>query len=337
MNLAFTKMQALGNDYVVFDAMDLFSRGGIKLLHEWELLGPEWAKRLCDRHFGIGADGVFVVFDLKNKNLLRPPWLRRYPGIDNCDYAWSIFNSDGSLAKMCGNGLRCMSLWLKNRGYDKSRFSIATIACPVGISHESRDCIKTDMGVPVLETKDIPLSTDTISMKKGNYISQDTSVVCDGKVITFPATCLSVGNPHCIIFDPLNGHNSEPLPAKINMEYLAAIAHALQVSDLFPDSVNVEFVLVETRSRARAVVFERGAWFTLACGTGAAAVLVAGVLTDRLDRSASIALPGGILEVEWSAADNHIYISGPASEVYTGTIDTHSLGLRSEILLEVPC
>lgn len=292
--LSFTKMQALGNDFVVVDQDELeVVLSALELLHGKRLQPPQLARQLCRLHFGIGADGFIVA-------------IRGRQG----EIAWQYLNSDGSSSLMCGNGLRCLALWCVRAGWAPGRaFTITTARGPVAIEFESEDAISTDLGEPALEGRFIPVSGPVVDQArvvrhKIRVLNRELSV-----------TCLSMGNPHCVVFEPEAREN----------EY-AALAEALQADELFPEGANIEFVWVQSRESVAVKVWERGCGATLACASGAAAVLVAGVLEGRLERQAVVSLPGGDLKVTWRA-DGHVVITGPARVSFQGSIDLFDLFL----------
>ncbi|NET00515.1 MAG: diaminopimelate epimerase [Sphaerospermopsis sp. SIO1G2] len=279
MAIEFTKYHGLGNDFILID-----NRSSLT-----PVITPEKAVKLCDRHFGIGADGV--IFAL--------------PGQKGTDYTMRIFNSDGSEPEMCGNGIRCLAAFLTElEGVSRTKnfYTIHTLAGVITPKLTDDGQVKVDMGSPRLLAEEIPT----------------TLAAADSKVINVPlevaeqtwnVTCVSMGNPHCITFvDDV---------AAIPLE---TIGPKFEHNPVFPQRINTEFIEIVNRNYLKMRVWERGAGITLACGTGACASLVAGVLNDKCDRAATIELPGGCLEIEWSQADNKIYMTGPAERVFTGKL-----------------
>jgi diaminopimelate epimerase len=277
MTIEFTKYHGLGNDFILIDnRCDLTP-----------LITPEMAIKMCDRHFGIGADGV--IFAL--------------PGQKGTDYTMRIFNSDGSEPEMCGNGIRCLAAFLTElEGISRSKdyYLIHTLAGVIRPQLTDDGQVKVDMGSPRLLAQEIPT----------------TLVPGDSKVINLPLeignqtwhiTCVSMGNPHCITFV----EDVASIPVEI-------IGPQFEHHPVFPQRTNTEFIQVVNPSHLKMRVWERGAGITLACGTGACASLVAGVLNNLCDRMAIIELPGGNLEIEWSETDQRIYMTGPAERVFTG-------------------
>ncbi|BAZ27642.1 diaminopimelate epimerase [Cylindrospermum sp. NIES-4074] len=279
MAIEFTKYHGLGNDFILID-----NRAG-----STPLLTPEQAVKLCDRHFGIGADGV--IFAL--------------PGAKDTDYTMRIFNSDGSEPEMCGNGIRCLAGFLadlEGMSRTKDRYRIHTLAGVMTPQLMEDGQVRVDMGLPRLLAGEIPT---TLAAADAKVINQPLEVAGQ----SWDVTCVSMGNPHCITFvDDV---------AAIPLE---AIGPLFENHLVFPQRTNTEFIEVVSRDYVKMRVWERGAGITLACGTGACAALVAGVLTGKCDRNATVELPGGPLEIEWSEIDQRIYMTGPADRVFTGKI-----------------
>lgn len=279
MTLEFTKYHGLGNDFILIDNR-----------HQPEpLITPSQAVLWCDRHFGIGADGV--IFAL--------------PGGVDTNYTMRIFNSDGSEPEMCGNGIRCLAKFLADLEEVETptrsiTYRINTLAGVISPRLEPDGQITVDMGLPRLLAKDIPTTLGPVENK---VIEED--LVIDGE--KWQVTCVSMGNPHCITFvDDL-----EVIP-------IGSLGQQFECHPVFPQRVNVEFIQVERCDYLKMRVWERGAGVTLACGTGACAALVAAVLTGRSHRRATIELPGGQLFIEWSNQDGRLYMTGPATQVFTG-------------------
>lgn len=304
-DLPFAKMQALGNDFVVVESSNLEKLAMLSpRLQALADLGKnsqaarktlsEMARLICDRHFGVGADGLIVVCPATDKQSL---------------LAWQFFNSDGSVSSMCGNGLRCLARWTHLQSKTTLRkFSIETEAGAVAVEFADNDKITCDLNQPTLESNKIPVT--------GNTRKQVVQELIQIERAKFVATCLSMGNPHCVIFEPAISEN----------DFLVS-AEAIQAHDFFPEGVNVEFAQVLDAgkngkpSHVKVFVCERGCGPTLACASGAAAVCVAGVLEGRLQRETRVDMPGGTLAVSWSADDNHVRITGPANQIYSGVFD----------------
>ena len=277
MAIEFTKYHGLGNDFILID-----NRSSLT-----PVITPEKAVELCDRHFGIGANGV--IFAL--------------PGQKGTDYTMRIFNSDGSEPEMCGNGIRCLAAFLTElEGVSRTKnfYTIHTLAGVITPQLTDDGQVKVDMGSPRLLAEEIPT---TLAAADSKVINVPLEVADQ----TWNVTCVSTGNPHCITFvDDV---------AAIPLE---TIGPKFEHDPVFPQRINTEFIEIVNRNYLKMRVWERGAGITLACGTGACASLVAGVLNDKCDRAATIELPGGCLEIEWSEADNKIYMTGPAERVFTG-------------------
>ncbi|MEA5533021.1 diaminopimelate epimerase [Crocosphaera sp. XPORK-15E] len=277
MIMEFTKYHGLGNDFILID----------NRASSTPLISPEQAVKMCDRHFGIGADGV--IFAL--------------PGDQNSDYTMRIFNSDGSEPQMCGNGIRCLARFLaKLEGQEiiGKSYRIQTLAGIMIPQIEAQGQVKVDMGTPYLLAKEIPT---TLGTPDDNVINQPIDVAGNSWLVT----CVSMGNPHCITFvDDV---------AAIALE---SIGPKFEHDPVFPERTNTEFIEVVRPDYLKMRVWERGAGITLACGTGACASVVAGVLTGNCDRHCTVELPGGCLTIEWSEIDGRLYMTGPATAVFTG-------------------
>lgn len=273
--LPFVKMQGCGNDFImVEDSLLLMDKD----LHSL-------AKELCNRNFGIGADGLIISHDS-----------------EKADFRMQIINSDGSEPEMCGNGIRCFAKYLQLSGkIDKTDLEIETLAGiikPSIVELQGKTQVRVDMGEPILNPVDVPIA----GFSSDRVINQELKV----EEQVFMINAVSMGNPHCIIFvDNLDN---------LDFNYWGP---KLESWSAFPRKTNVEFVKVEDRNNLRVKVWERGAGPTLACGTGACATLVAAVLNNLADKKANVHLPGGTLEIEW-ADDNHIIMTGPAEVSFAG-------------------
>ena len=275
--MRFTKWQGCGNDFVLVDCHKEPTEDFADL-----------AKRMCDRHYGIGADGVLFVLPS-----------------ERADFRMRIFNTDGSEAEMCGNGIRCFARYLYDYGLTKKQeFTVETgagILVPRLHLEDGRVAsITVDMGEPILAGDDIPVS----GFGREQVIAKPIEV--EGK--TFSMTCVSMGNPHCVVFVEDMG--------KADLEHLGPL---FESHPIFPKKTNTEFVEVRDSSHVRMRVWERGAAITLACGTGSCATVVAGVLNGKTERRTEVELDGGKLLIQWSEDDNHVYMTGPAEFVFEGT------------------
>jgi len=284
MAIAFSKYHGLGNDFVLVDNR-----------HQADLLlTPEQAIKWCDRNFGIGGDGVIFVL----------------PGQQGTDYTMRILNSDGSEPEMCGNGIRCLAKFIAaletadgTPAAPPKAYTIHTLAGTITPTLQPDGQVTVDMGEPILKAGEIP--TTLVAADK-RAISQTLTVDHQDWVVT----CVSMGNPHCITFVD----HADAID-------LAALGPKFEHHSAFPQRINTEFIEVMSRDYLKMRVWERGAGATLACGTGACASLVAGVLTERCDRTATVELPGGPLCIEWSEADNRVYMTGPAEKVFAGVME----------------
>jgi diaminopimelate epimerase len=276
MNLKFTKMHGLGNDFVVID--DRTARLS-KL--------AQMSKKLCDRRFGIGADQLLLLQRSRR-----------------ADFKMRIFNADGSEVEMCGNGIRCLAkyIWDNKLTARNRNGKTLTVETPAGIivPKRSGDMIEVDMGEPLLDGKEIPVNI------KGTVIDHPFKLNKTGVKIT----CVSMGNPHTVIV--VKDVRSVPL---------ALWGPEIETNALFPERTNVEFIQAINSRNIKMRVWERGAGETMACGTGAAAAGVASVLLGLTKRKVTVHLPGGRLLIEWSAEDNHVYMTGPGEKVYEGLIE----------------
>jgi diaminopimelate epimerase/LL-diaminopimelate aminotransferase len=274
--MKFTKMQGAGNDYVYINCFE-------ETVKHPEIL----VEKISDRHKGIGSDGLVLIMPSQV-----------------ADFRMRMFNPDGSEAQMCGNASRCVGKLVYDYGMtEKTEISLETKAgikylklFPGKTGEIEQVCV--DMGEPILSTPEIPVKTS-----KDKIIDQ----LVDFGTEQHKITCVSMGNPHTVIFS-----------SEINKLELDIIGKQIEYFRQFPDRTNVEFVEVISPQKAKVRVWERGTGETQACGTGACAVLVAGVLTGVLERKASIVLPGGELQIEWKKEDNHIYMTGDAITVFRG-------------------
>ena len=272
MEINFTKMKGLGNDFILMDYID-------------DLDYSRLSKKMCDRHFGIGADGLIVVNPLDMRK-------------DDADISWHIYNSDGTEPQMCGNGIRCLAKYVKDRGLvDKNKFSVNTLKGIVEPEILDNGEVRVNMGAPILEKDKIPFSGD----KALNF-----SIELDNNC--FIANAISMGNPHCVIFVD----NDTKMLAEI-------FGSEIENNTNFPEKTNVEFVKILFRNEINMDVWERGCGITLACGTGSCASVVAGILNDLLDTKVKVNLPGGSLLIEWDGNVNSpVYMTGNAKTVFSG-------------------
>jgi diaminopimelate epimerase len=269
-------MQGAGNDYIYLDCFR-------EALSEPP---AELARRIADRHFGVGADGLILIAPS-----------------EVADARMRMFNADGSEAEMCGNGVRCLAKYIHDHGLsDKETLKIETGAGILSLDLEVVDGlverVRVDMGEPILEASRIPTTLP------GNPVV-NARLEVDGRELAL--TCVSMGNPHAVAYlDELSD------------EWVLGVGPKLEAHRAFPRRVNAEFVRVVSPDEVHVRVWERGSGETLACGTGASAVCVAGVLTGKTNRKILAHLVGGDLELEW-AANDHVFMTGPAVEVFSGS------------------
>jgi diaminopimelate epimerase len=277
---SFWKMHGLGNDYVVIDNRD----GKIAERETGKL-----AEKLCRRRFSVGADGLLLLY-----------------GSSVADAKMRIFNADGSEAEMCGNGIRCFAKYCYENGIvAKTELSIETLAGIKKTWLKLKDgkvvAVTVNMGAPILERPQIPV------LGKGRFIDEKLEI--DGT--TFKATCLSMGNPHCVIFvDNVDSFPVETFGPKI------------ETHRLFPKRINVEFAQLIKKDELKVRAWERGVGETLACGTGACASVVAGNLLGKIGAVCTVHLLGGDLSVRY--ADNDMLMSGPAETAFKGKVETNA-------------
>ncbi len=279
MKMNFSKMHGLGNDFVVVDDREQQI--------ESEISYNDLSKKVCDRNFGIGADGLIVVLNSETH-----------------DIKYRIFNPDGSEPEMCGNGMRCYAKFVyDNKVVDKKEFKVETLAGTIipKVNIDENGIVNTvrvDMGEPILNAKEVPFVSEVEK-------AINEKVVVDGEEINI--TAVSMGNPHGVIF--VKDTKNAPV---------TTLGPKVEKFEKFPEKTNVEFIEVISRDELNMRVWERGAGETLACGTGACASLVAAVLNDKTDNKALIHLLGGDLTIEWNRETNHIFKTGPAVLVFTG-------------------
>jgi len=275
--IKFTKMHGLGNDYVYIDAINQ------KIENESSL-----AKFVSNRHFGIGSDGLILICKS-----------------DSADFKMRMFNSDGSEAEMCGNGIRCVGKFVYDKGLtDKTIVKIETLAGIKTLVLNTKDgkveTARVDMGEPILEAEKIPVISKEQPVKNLELEAENKK---------FKFTCVSMGNPHAITIV----ENTK----EFDVEKYGKI---LEVDKAFPKKANIEFAQIIDKENIKMRVWERGAGETLACGTGACATAVACNLNGLTGRKVNIELLGGTLNIEWNEKDNHVYMTGPAVTVFDGEL-----------------
>ena len=277
--LKFTKMHGLGNDYVYMDAINQ------KIENRSEL-----AKKVSNRHFGIGSDGLILICKS-----------------DVADFRMQMFNSDGTEAEMCGNGIRCVGKFVYDKGLtDKEEVTIETLAGIKKLKFTIKDGkiekVRVNMGKPILEAKRIPVESNLNPVK-------DLKIKAEDREFNF--TCVSMGNPHAITFIKDNLKDFD----------VAKYGKKIEIDTVFPNKTNVEFINIVDKNNIKMRVWERGAGETLACGTGACASVVASYINGYTSRNVCVELLGGKLEIEWNEKDNNIYMTGSATTVFEGEIE----------------
>ena len=287
--IKFTKMEGLGNDYVYVDCTKQNLENASNL-----------AKIISDRHFGVGSDGLILIKSSRK-----------------ADFRMQMFNSDGTEAEMCGNGIRCVGKYVYDKGLtDKTTLKIETLAgikvLNLNVEDGKVKTVKVDMGEPILDYKLIPAKDGKVYKSKDGIKFYKVNINIEGDLKEL--TCVSMGNPHGIDF----ANNIE----KLKIEKFGPI---IEVDEHFPNKVNAEFIEILDKHNIKMRVWERGAGETLACGTGACASVVASFLNGYTERNVTVELLGGKLEIEWNKEDNHVYMTGPAETVFEGEFDESNL------------
>jgi len=283
--MRFTKMQGCGNDYIYVDCFKEKPPADPAAL----------SRRISDRHFGVGADGLILICPS-----------------EKADARMRMFNADGSEAEMCGNGIRCVAKYVHDHGIArKSPLRIETgrgvLTLELEIGRGKVERVRVDMGEPILDSTNIPTTLPgprvvNQALPAGLIDPAERWVANCG--VELRVTCVSMGNPHAILYC----RDVAKVP-------LASIGPELETAAIFPRRSNIHFVQVHSPNEVTMRTWERGSGITLACGTGACAVCVAGVLAERTARNILAHLPGGDLQLEWAAGDNHVFMTGPAAEV----------------------
>ncbi len=254
-------------------------------LEKWQPSVNE-AAFLLDRHFGIGGDQLLII----------------YPS-ETADMKMTIFNPDGGEVEMCGNGIRCCALYAKNHGIiDKNEMTVETLAGIIKPVIEE-NCVRVDMGKPKLDAEEIPVSEFS-----GQVINAKPPEI-DANFSLPPMTCVSMGNPHTVFFVD----NIDAVP-------LEDVGKKVETNAIFPNKTNVEFAQILNTKTVKMRVWERGAGITLACGTGACGTVVAGILSGKLENETTVILDGGELNISWNGEETPVFMTGPAEEVFSGTV-----------------
>ncbi len=286
MKMKFTKMHGCGNDYIYVDGQTE------KIPAEKK---PELVRRLSDRHFGIGGDGVIFI---------NPS--------DIADFEMEMYNLDGSRAEMCGNGIRCVAKFVYDKKLtDKTSVSICSFGkikyLDLCVKDGKVSTVKVNMGSPVLAAEEIPVIFDG-NAGAGDRTVIDEKIEVDGR--EYKMTCVSMGNPHAVVF--MDEVSTLPLDK---------IGPGFENHARFPKRVNTEFVKVIDRDNVEMRVWERGTGETLACGTGACATAVACILNGLTNEKVTVKLTGGSLDIRWDRKENLVYMTGPAATVFEGEIE----------------
>ena len=283
----FIKYQGLGNDFILIDNRDSAT---VKM-------SSEAAAKMCDRNFGIGGDGVIFAMP---------------PNDASEDYSMRMFNSDGSEPEMCGNGIRCLARLVSDLdAMPPKKYKVGTLAGLIQPEMRADGQVAVDMGMPIFEPSEVP--TTLAATQDGKVVRAEMDV--DGE--KWLVNAVSMGNPHCITFGRAGGEADGP-GLQLDEFPLSVVGPKFESHPCFPARTNTEFTQVVNRNYVKMHVWERGAGATLACGTGACATVVAGVLEGRVDRRCTVELPGGPLEIEWRESDGRIIMTGPAEPVFAG-------------------
>ncbi|MBA3431397.1 MAG: diaminopimelate epimerase [Actinobacteria bacterium] len=285
--MRFAKYNGIGNDFVMFGDPD-----------NRMVVTPELVRRLCDRRFGVGGDGV----------------IRVGPGNDGAELFMDYYNSDGSVGEMCGNGIRCVAVFSRSEGLTTStEIPIGTRAGLKVVEVLPDGRVRVDMGGPEFRPSEIPvLSSDDDALRLSLHVVAEDAGESAG-ALTIQAACLSMGNPHAVLFV------DDPASAPVT-----TLGPMIEHHKVFPNRANVEFVRVESEDRIRMRVWERGVGETLACGTGACAAAVASRILQGADAHVEVHLPGGLLDVEWDGSVEDpasVYMTGEAVQNFDGDID----------------
>jgi diaminopimelate epimerase len=282
--MKFTKMHGLGNDYVYVNGFA-------------ETVGdpPAVARKISDRHFGIGSDGLILILPS-----------------DKADVRMRMFNADGSEGEMCGNGIRCVAKYAFDHGLSKKNpMRIETGRGVLTLDLQTRngtvEQVTVNMGQPVLTLSEIPIDSTKVQKTNRPHLWWFRATGQDEEPEDFEAVFVNIGNPHAVIFSPA-----------VTMQHMQNFGPALEHHPAFPRRANIHWATVQSRSEITMTTWERGSGITMACGTGASAVAVAAVLTGQTERKVLVHLPGGDLNIEWRQSDNNVYMTGPAMEVFSG-------------------
>lgn len=276
--IKFTKMQGCGNDFIIIDHEEALKA---------DMYKDKLAKIICDRHFGVGADGLIIP----------------NTEVEDADIGWFFYNSDGSTAQMCGNGMRCFAKYVHDKGLvDKKSFSVKTLAGIIQPEILEDGRVRVNMSSPIFESEKIPF----LPAKNLNYKIAVRNRIFEGNAV-------SMGNPHFVIFVD----KSENL-LELAKNYGPEIETAVE----FPEKTNVEFIKIKSYKKIELCVWERGCGITLACGTGACASVVAGIMNGYIENNVDVELLGGMVNVVWNGSPNKpqgdVFLTGPAEYVFEG-------------------
>lgn len=280
VKMKITKMQGCGNDFIILDYAQ-YSKFNMPM--------SDVAKKLCDRHFGIGADGLIIP----------------NTDVNNADIGWFFYNSDGSTAQMCGNGIRCFAKYVYDKKIlDKKEFTVKTLAGIITPQIMDNGDVRVNMSKPILESDKIPF----IPADNMNYKMAVNNIIFEGNAV-------SMGNPHFVIFVS---------PEENLMELAKKYGPLIETSAEFPEKTNVEFIKLLSTDKIELCVWERGCGITLACGTGACASVVVGILKGCLKNSVQVKLPGGMVKIDWDGnkvnPNRDVFMTGPAEYVFTADL-----------------
>ena len=299
MKINFTKMQGCGNDYVYIDG------GSEKISQDKK---SELAIRVSDRHFGIGSDGLIFINPVEDPDV---------------DFEMEMYNADGSRSEMCGNGIRCVAKFVYDKGLtDKKKLTIVSAGKNKYIDltvdeNNLVSSVKVDMGAPILEAAEVPVAVPdsciTASEAYGNHVINAPIEVAG---ITWNMTCVSMGNPHAVVF----------LPEDMDLETfdIEHFGPLFENHEYFPRRINTEFVKIDDRNNVHMRVWERGTGETLACGTGCCATVTACILNGLTDKKVTVHVLGGDITCSWDGEkDSPVIMEGPATTVFEGIIEIY--------------
>ena len=280
--MRFTKMQGIGNDYIYLDCKEKMISDPVGL-----------ARRMSDRHFGVGSDGLVLILPS-----------------DRADFRMRMFNADGSEAEMCGNASRCVGKYVYDRGLtDRTEITLETGSGIKTLRMHPEEgkiaSVTVDMGAPALRPEEIPVLLEKAGLSRTADLAQRIPLEIGGRC--FEATCVSMGNPHCVVFQE-----------EVDRWEIEKWGPLFEHHPAFPQRTNTEFAKVLDRTHIRMRVWERGSGETMACGTGACATLVAAAMNGLTGRKAELLLNGGKLTIEWNEESGHVLMTGPAEFVFDG-------------------